>query len=606
MTQKYLSQFEKIQYVMTKLKNLNKQIENYYKLRNEIFPLFRACSAHLYISFRDNIDPNAHAPLRIKNKSSMDVKLKRLELELMSSILESNCTKDSIDQKINKMLNKILQDIFGLTIVLHTNNDIEKTFKYSTDSKIQMLLKQSKIAKQYLEFKPDNLKDVPSTFDITQTFIDNSDIGIQNRAPKVLPPLNINNIATWEDYYTNLISLLTLLTNLSTPCNYSSDGKKHNYCVSQINFPYLKILEFDGVIDSNDKLKSIKNLLNIAENTYNGQFIPFDEQFDFAQKSKEESIQSGIYHNTIEPQALLNCKIHLQYLKENLESLLNDRLSQYVLENEVPIILENMSQELKNVGFDLQQIELYNKARSNGYISSYIVAEFKKIFKFEIQLITEFRYKMGKDGNSAHNVSRSNKSINIFKLFTSKDPSLDESDLKLLLRFLNSIDFKDIASYRTKPEDLKSRKVLKDLVDYALDQIQLADYVEIINYNRTPKKISVTDYINNLLQQKAPNQGKVSAAHNIVPNEARFTLDDPIQLLQKLIPSRFHSVLSHYLIQEFQNKEDIHYRNERNSMIFSPGNLLKDISIVIQTLKSRLPKGISLPQNNNTPSEPLK
>lgn len=611
MTSKKLSQFEKIQYVLPKLKDLNEQISNYYRYRNELFPLFRACSAHLYISFRDNIDPNAHAPLRIKSKSSMETKLKRIERKLMSSILKSDCTKESIDQQIDKMLNKILQDIFGLTIVLHTNNNIDQTYKDSKDPKIQMLLRQSKLVKQYLDFKPDK-KDASKTFDITQTFIDNSDIGIQNRAPKELPPLSINNIETWEDYYTNLISLLTLLTNLSTPCNYSSDGKKHNYCVSQINIPYLKILNFDGVIDNNDKMQSIKNLLHIAENTYNGSFTSFDEQFDSALKSQKESMQSGTYHNMINPQSLLNCKIQLQYLKENLENLLNDRLSQYILENEVPTILEKMSQELKeskelkNCDIDLQQTEFYNKARSNGYIASYIVAKFKKLFYFEIQLITEFRYKMGKEGNSAHNASRANKSIDIYKLFTARDSSLAESDLIILLKFLNSIDFKDISSYRTKPEDQNTKKSLIRLVDYALDQIQLADYIEILDYDGSPKTISVIDYINNLLQEKAPEQGKISAAHNIVPNEARFTLDDNMQLLQKLIPSRFHSVLSHYLIKEFQNKENIHYRNERNSMIFSPGDLSKDISVVIKSLTSRVPKGISFPQIKKTTSEPLR
>ncbi len=598
MTQKKLSQIEKIRYIRPILRDLNNQIEQYYSSGKNLFPLFRAISAHIYINFRDNIDPNSHTPIRIKNQLSMNTKMRKLESQLISSILKTDCTEDSINQEVSKMLDKILQDIFGLTLVLHTSNNIEKNYAKSEDPQIQMLLKQSKTAKQYLDFKPDNLKDSHTTFDISPTFIDNSDIGIQNRAPKELPPLDIAKIETWEDYYTNLISLLTLLTNLSTPCNYSSDGKKHNYCVSQINFPYLKVLEFDGVIDSNDKLKSIKNLLNIAENTYNGKFIPFDEQFDFAQKSQKQSIQSGSYHNKIDPQSLLNCKIQLQYLKDNLESLLNDRLSQYVLENEAPIILENMSQELKSIGLDLHKISSYKKARSNGYISSYIVAEFEKKFRFEIQLITEFRYIMGKEGNSAHNATRKNKKIDIFELFTSKDPSLDKEDLQILLKFLNLIDYKDITSYRTKPEDQNARMVLRELVDYALEQIKLVDYIELKNDNVTTSQISFVEYINSLLRKKAPNQGKISAAHNIVPNEARFTLDDDIQLLQKLISSRFHSVLSHYLIQEYQDLDNIHFRNERTSMIFSPGNISKDINTVLEKLNSTFPQ-VVLPKFSN-------
>ena len=602
MTQKKLSQFEKIKYVLPKLKNINSQIKKYYALNHKIYPLFRALSSHIFINFRANLDSNAHAPLRIKNKSSMETKLKKLENELMSSILKSDCTEELIDEKLNKMLDKILQDIFGLTIVLHTNNNIEKTFKYSPDPEIQMLLEQSKTVKQYLDFSSSDAKNLSPTFDITPTFIDNSDIGIQNRAPKELPPLKINNIKTWEDYYTSLISLLTLLTNLSTPCNYSSDGKKHNYCVSQINFPYLKILGFKGVVNPNDKLQTIKNLVHIAENSYDGSFISFDEQLDFALKNQKDSKQNVSYYNKIDTQLLLNCKTKLQYLKENLESLINDRLSQYVLEHEVPKILESMSKELKSVGLDFEEVSSYNKARYNGYVSSFIITKFEKKIPFEIQLTTEFRSKMGEGGNGAHNASRFNKAIGITNLFTSCNPSLSEDDFNILLKFLNTIEYNDIDTHRSKPEDDYYKKILEDLIEYAKKQIKVADYVQITDANGEIKKELVTDYIASLLQNRTPIQGRISAAHNKVSNEARFTLDDDIHLLQKLLPERYNSVLSQLLIDEFQDREQINYRTEKASVIFSHHRFIKDLIPPLQALSNEL-NGIIINITNQSKKE---
>ena len=560
MLEKSLINTDNIKYLKHRFKELDENIKKSYDYINELYPLFRDALSYIFIDFRDYIDPNSFVPYRVKNRSSLNTKMENAKKALILDVASNpNYTKEEIEKKFSKMNDKLMQDIFGATLVLFTDNRIKQYCETSANPKIQILCQQLKKVEHYLNSEnelgvytsPFSLKEPLSYIDITDTFID--DFDLNPNTPTKVPPLNISDIKTWKDYYTQLVSLLTLLTNISTPCNFSSDGKEHKYCVGQIKFPFLKLLQFED-FSKYSPSDAIKNLLTIAQKNYDGCFIPFDEQLDYALKAQADISKTDKYNTDLLPNDLLKCKLHLRYLKENLEKLSNDRLSSYVLEHDLPKIIENISmRSLKEqTPLQIDKINSYTKARSNSYVSTYLILNVNKLFNFEFQLITQLRYRMGLYGNSAHNDARANKSLSIKNLFKPKNPSLDKDSFNMYLDFLNSIDINYLELTNCSEEDLPARNYLLELVDYAISQVEIVDELPS---KANDSCISFYDYIHRILAEKTATHGKVSAAHNIKSNEARIVENDEIYLLQRLLTSRMgFTKLANMVLYKYQEE----------------------------------------------------
>ncbi len=216
--------------------------------------IIRTAIASIFISFRDTVCKSLDMPCRYKsNKSTFDnlnkeiMGVKEAEqngLEVLTK-LDISSSKEDIDAFFENAILSTIKDFYGATLVFNNSNDLHSYVKSlngrisqlkavgSEDSKeYNQILEIFKLYSQYCHaesYYTNSLKphsEQVEFFDSKNTFID--DIQFDFNVPDKLYCIN-TDINTLEDYYNQLISLLTISMHLSIPLPKRSRRKRKIY-----------------------------------------------------------------------------------------------------------------------------------------------------------------------------------------------------------------------------------------------------------------------------------------------------------------------------------------------------------------------------------------
>ena len=328
-----ISDLEKLQYLQLKIHEATLECINTYSLAEQKDSLFYTFLSLVFMRFRDSIDTSVANPTRLKANQSVIDNIEKEVLKKIPNKLPKNYNLEDIDKMTTKIVQAVCKDYLGATIVFHSKNNCSTYCEESDDPYVQALYKSLLTTEEYL--RSNEKLHTPTLFskmyhhfqkiDISNTFIDDNPNPL---APRKVKPLDLENIDTVEKYYDTKIALLTLLTNHSIPCTESTDGKRHKYCVSELDIPYLQLVKQTMDLKPQSKDEAITDLLKLARENYFREYIPFDEQLVSVLKEKERAMQnSKLYCSKIS-----DSKIKKQYtqelvnLKNNLNQLKNDRL----------------------------------------------------------------------------------------------------------------------------------------------------------------------------------------------------------------------------------------------------------------------------------------
>ena len=264
-----ISDLEKLQYLQLKIHEATLECINTYSLAEQKDSLFYTFLSLVFMRFRDSIDTSVANPARLKANQSVIDNIEKEVLKKIPNKLPKNYNLEDIDKMTTKIVQAVCKDYLGATIVFHSKNNCSTYCEESDDPYVQALYKSLLTTEEYL--RSNEKLHTPTLFskmyhhfqkiDISNTFIDDNPNPL---APRKVKPLDLKNIDTIEKYYDTKIALLTLLTNHSIPCTESTDGKKHKYCVSELDIPYLQLVKQTMDLKPQSKDEAITDLLKYA------------------------------------------------------------------------------------------------------------------------------------------------------------------------------------------------------------------------------------------------------------------------------------------------------------------------------------------------------
>lgn len=539
----FSSEEEKLRYMQIKIHEAILECINQYLTLKYKIQLLNSVDGMNFMYFKIIVD-DVGSKARIKGSESVINNITKETLNMLSK-LPNDCSRQEIDIAIPKMVQQISKDFFGAKLIVKNNNDLKDYCEESDDPYIQQLYKQYCCVQNYLtesenikntsEPKPSSSKDYnlskgtpkPQTIDISQSFIDKF---IDENDLTSLPPLNITDISTKEDYCIQLVSLLTLLTNVSIP----SLGN-NKYIVAQSDIPYFELVKRVSAIHPKNYDDFIRNLTTLAQMCYFTDYEPFDIQLEKAKKQLYKASQNPRELSSENKDIRIRS---LKYLKDNLEKCLNSRLCMAILDAEVPGILNSLS-NLPNIKIDI--LSKKNKAKDNGYCATHYTIKSNNIAISELQTQTEFYNNLDQSGNCAHNSSITGKSTSIrefFELNPENTQPFEEGNLDFFCNYLATVPFSCLSPYKVKKADLPYLRITQTLVEYASSKIRVKDTMPYGTRSNPNKKIPFYDYVNNLLEYKAAIFYDIFPANRIDPRQILIVLQNLMSSLETILKNR--------------------------------------------------------------------
>lgn len=551
--------FDKLKYLQKKIHETTLNCIDSYILLKEKIPLIEASLALVFMDFRNSVSTSVSMPFRYKSFQSAQKNIfKEFEDHIME--LPDDCTYEDIDKMVEKTILDISKDFFGATFVFHNQNDIKNYCDDSDDPYAKKLYKQYYCVENFLnesekieQLSADKKnKEMLKKIDITDTFIDGEDVST-SKAPHQIYPFNFDDIHTYRDYNTKLIELLTLLTNCSMPFKDSQDGKIHKYAVSQMDIPYLKLIDEASMYNPKNNDEWIEILTKLAHEAYFKPFVPFDIQLNEALEENLKMSSSKSFDSELSEKDKLHYINHLKLLRDNLESISKDRLLNYILKAEMPRILNSLSNQS---GLSVEVIDSKEKLKENGFYALYYILKINNIAILELQAQSEYRSDLGKEGNAAHN-SIPGKSVDIrhmFKLNPKTTHPFDKNQLDFYCNFLETVNLNDVSEYKVPKEDLQKLRILQDLVEYASSKIEVLNKIP---YKTTEKgnSIKFSEYIDSMLEYFGADFGSIVPAHRIEHNQALVVPQNKMYALENILKNRVgFSVLANLIRVKYKEE----------------------------------------------------
>ena len=510
-----------LKYAQDKVYNAFVEVLDIYKDYSKFVDLQNLTVATLSLETRLSLGKSMHAPNRSKGLNSFIKNLNSVFDRELAKIPE-NPSKSDIDTAVSNAKNEIIKDFYGATIVFHNDNEMDDYCENSNDETLKKLYQLEQGIKNYL-LQSKILSKLPQDKKTNNALIDISDTFIDSQTPKtntLATPFNPNNINTLEDYYNQLISLLTLLTNASmfeviNPATGEIGSKR---IISEIdmsmidfvhlvelsdyvptgNYEYIQLLLKlahtyylpNGPLDEHLK-NSLKNIdLSFYDEHLKDAHKPFDEQLKNALSAKKslgkKELSTPLTSNQKEYYG-----IKLAHLGKNLKLLQNDRLLNYILKKELGSItrklcdLEHLKLKIEPDTY-LDSSSSYNTldytktvAKLNSFVATYLNLTVNDLASIELQVRDEFRDNLASSGASAHN-SLQGKGFNIFQFFELANPThsekLNTEQYITLCNFLNFVNHNTIKPGNDKSRVQKQYKsILVDRIKFAKDRLKLKD-----------------------------------------------------------------------------------------------------------------------------------
>ena len=554
-----ISELDKIKYLQKRIHETTLNCIDSYILLKDKIPLIEASLALVFMDFRNSVSTSVSMPFRYKSFQSAQKNIfKEFEDHIME--LPENCTYEDIDKMVEETILDISKDFFGATFVFHNQNDVKNYCDESDDPYAKKLYKQYSCIESFLNEseKIEQLtadqknKEMLKKIDITDTFIDGDDVST-SKAPHKIYPFNVDNIRTYRDYNTKLIELLTLLTNCSMPVKDPKDGKIHKYAVSQMDIPYLKLIDEASMYNPQNKDEWIEIVTKLAHEAYFEPFIPFDIQLNEALENNSKMAKSNTFDSELSEKDKRHYINHLKLLRDNLVSISKDRLLNYILKSEMPRILSSLSNQ---PGLSVEVIDSKEKIKENGFYALYYILKINNIAILELQAQSEYRSDLGKEGNAAHN-SIPGKSFDIrhmFKLNPKTTHPFDKNQLDFYCNFLETVNLNDVSEYKVPKEDLQKLRILQDLVEYASSKIEVLNKIP---YKTTEKGNSIifSEYIDSMLEYFGADFGSIVPAHRIEHNQALVVPQNKMYALENILKNRVgFSVLANLIRVKYKEE----------------------------------------------------
>ena len=538
-----IDDLEKLKYLQIKVHKALLECINTYSLAKQKDSLFYSFLASTFMHFRNSVDTSVANPGRTKANSSVIDNVEKEVLKKLENNLPENYTLEDIDKIVPIIVKDVCKDYLGSTIVFHSKNNCSTYCEESDDPYVKTLYKALLTTEEYLRSDEKIHQDTfISRFskrfkriDISNTFIDPEP---NPRVPRKLKPLDLGNIDTYKKYYDTKIALLTLLTNHSIPCTESVDGKKHKYCVSELDVPLLQLVK--QVMEAKPKTKydAIKMLIDLAHKNYFREYLPFDEQLNIALKEKKFAKQNSLYTSKISSNLQKQYTQELTNLRNNLRQLKNDRLLNYILSVELPNIFNELSEQ-PNLNVEIKSHK--KRAKSSGFCALYYTVKLNGIVVGEVLGCSEFRHNLSNEGNAAHNTMYK-KSIDIkplieLRAFPIPNSKKAQELLDFYCEFLSIVSLNDVSGYHIPKEDKEALKYLKELVDYATSKLKVKDFIPIKNGDTT-YNMPFFDYITSLIENKGAKFFTIYPAHIVEHNQAIAVPQSPLYTLENMLKSR--------------------------------------------------------------------
>lgn len=556
---KNTSELDKIKYLQKKIHETTLNCIDSYILLKDKIPLIEASLALVFMDFRNSVSTSVSMPFRYKSFQSAQKNIfKEFEEHIME--LPENCTYEDIDKMVEETILDISKDFFGATFVFHNQNDIKNYCDESDDPYAKKLYKQYSCIENFLN-ESEKIEQLPTDkknkemlkkIDITDTFIDGEDVST-SKSPHQIFPFNFDDIRTYRDYNTKLIELLTLLTNCSMPFRNPEDGKIHKYSVSQMDIPYLKLIDEASMYNPKNKDEWIEIVTKLAHEAYFKPFIPFDVQLNEALEKNSQISSSTSFDSELNEKDKRHYINHLKLLRDNLVSISKDRLLNYILKSEMPRILSSLSDQ---PGLSVEVIDSKEKLKENGFYALYYILKINNIAILELQAQSEYRSDLGKEGNAAHN-SIPGKSLDIrhmFKLNPKTTHPFDKNQLDFYCDFLETVNLNDISEYKVPKEDLPKLRILQDLVEYASSKIVV---LNTMPYKTSKKRNSIkfSEYIDSMLEYFGADFGSIVPAHRIEHNQALVVPQNKMYALENILKNRVgFSVLANLIRVKYKEE----------------------------------------------------
>lgn len=558
--------------------------------------LLTTFNASIFMHFRNSIENNITIIYRIKsNKSVINNISKEILKQSLQMIkenpkafiydentldLEMARKKQELTTLVMKVTENVYKDYFGATLIFNTKNDVDRfcqslianhkkigypqTKKDELEAEIIALYQQSNTVSHYLN-KSETYLQKKSFFsslfqsnfiDITDTFVDPNP---NPRAPRKIKPLNIANIHTWEDYFTALINLLTLLTNISMPCNEGDPNEPiPKYCICELDKPVLQVFQEALLSVENPYIKDavIKKFNDLCDKYYFNwshkkeyQKKPFDVQLEDAFQQMQYAKTTSLYRKNLSEKDKKIYTQKLMNLQDNLKKLNKNRLLAAILKLKLPeLIYRNNEYPSLNLKVKFEK----ERACANGFYTLSYVVDLNGI-KFELHAQPEYSYKYSLNGNCAHNSTLKGKFFDIFPLFRLKSyhSSFHEKDPELLHMYCTFLASIPQVSYSIDTEDAILQKTFQEYIDYAISKIQLKDELEYT----TGKTVSFVSYISSLIEYNGAQFGTISPAHRIMPNQSIATPQNTLSSLEDILKSRIgFSVLANLVRTKYKRE----------------------------------------------------
>lgn len=538
------NELEKLKYLQEKVHKILLECINTYSLVYKQKSLFYSFSGSAFMRFRNSVDIDISNPTRLKANSSVINNIEKEILKKLNNNLPDNYGFEDIDKLVPKVVKAVCKDYLGATIIFYSKNNCSKYCKESDNKYIKTLYKATLTTEEYLRSSDHLSKEnifsklygKIKKIDISDTFIDENP---NPNAPRKVRPLDLNNINSLEKYLNTKIELLTLLTNSSIPCTESTDNKKHKYCVSELDIPYLQLVKQVMAKNPSNKDVAIELLIDLAHENYFREYLPFDEQLEKALKIKSNIEYNPAYTAPFSDEAKEKYTQELINLKNNLVQLKNDRLLNYILTLELPNIFNELSEQSN---LDVKIKSHKERAKSSGFYSTYYTVELNNMITCEVLGCSEFRHNLSQEGYASHNTMYK-KSFNIKPLFELRNCPFPnskhaKSQLDFYCEFLSTVNFNDVNGYHIPKEDTDALNYLKNLVNYATSKIKVKDYIAITNGNHT-FKVNIFDHITNILEYNGAKFVTIyPPAHSIEHNQSIAHPHGPLHSLEALLKSR--------------------------------------------------------------------
>lgn len=558
--------------------------------------LLTTFNASTFMHFRSSIENNITIIYRIKSNKSVINNISKEILKQSMHLIKENpkafiydeiMTEEEKQRKkeelallTKRVTENVYKDYFGATLIFNTKNDVDpfcqslikkhqnisspKTKKEELEAEVIALYYQSNTVSKYLDSEREIMpkKSFLNSFlksnliDISNTFVDTD---TNPRAPRKLKPLNISNINTLEDYYTELISLLTLLTNISMPCNEAEPNAPiPKYCICELDKPVLQI--FQEALAKTDhpdnKDEVIKNFNDLCDKYYFNwshkeeyKKKPFDVQLEEALNQMQSAKSGSDYKKQLLEQDKHIYTEKLIHLRDNLKKLNKNRLLAAILKLKLPeLIYKNNEYPSLNLNVKFEK----ERAEANGFYTLSYIIDLNGI-KFEFHAQPEFSYKYSINGNCAHNSTLKGKSFDIFSLFKLKSDNhlLQEKNTELLKMYCTFLACIDQVSYMDYTKDYSLQKEFQEYIAYAISKIQLKDQIEYTD----GKTVPFASYISSLIEYNGAQFGTISPAHRIMPNQSIATPQNALSSLEDILKSRVgFSVLANLVRTKYKRE----------------------------------------------------